>query len=136
MDEATFKSMIDEIIDDAKAGETVEDKVIDVWLSVEQNGIEEWQEGFWAGHMIGLRSKANGAVKQYLFDITGQEHYLDGLTTEIAFGHWGVANGRKPITDDPWPYTVETCAFSKYTHWYWTRQEDLLFCPGCGLDGT
>lgn len=53
-----------------------------------------------------------------------------------AKGHLDLLPWRKPVTDDPWPFTPENCGFAAYTQGHWTRDGMLLICAGCGLDCT
>lgn len=55
---------------------------------------------------------------------------------EVQQGHWGVFPGRKPVTDDPWPFTPDNCAYAGYNQGEWTRDGQHLVCIGCGLDCT
>lgn len=43
---------------------------------------------------------------------------------------------RKPITDAPWPFTVENCGYAGYRQGHWTPDGTQLYCIGCGLDMT
>lgn len=83
-----------------------------------------------------MADKPEPSIKDYLFAWGTDAEPPIASMVEAAVGHGDVYPGRKPITDDPWPFTVENCAYAAYTQGYWTRDEELLFCPGCGLDGT
>lgn len=77
-------------------------------------------------------------LADYLFAWTGEGRPRVAVQLEMTpgFGHAGVTAVRGPITNDPWPYRVSSCAYAGYTQGHWTRDGRQLFCPGCGLDGT
>lgn len=78
-------------------------------------------------------------LKDYLFAWGADPDHPCGCTVELSVGHHGfvhVPSWRKPISDEPWPFTPENCGYGGYTAGEWTRDGKLLFCIGCGLDET
>lgn len=74
-------------------------------------------------------------IRDYLFAWGLDPTNAKGLTIDIWVGHlW--RGDRKPITDDPWPFTPENCGYARWHCGWWTSDNTQLFCPGCGLDGT